>query len=169
MHVCFLASDFLTKCLCNAFLVTCHFQKFVVFLAVNMAAHEEWITPIYTFFCLVWSFGKTSIGYKTLFEQIKNSLCLEFFKSCSRLIRGLPVKIFDFKFLAEFFSAKFRHCSFRHVSCSQFTLHCGEPEMTLSSLGRFELIHWFWALRPYVTTSIAGTIEKKVAILLLVV
>ena len=55
-----------TKCWCNAFLVTCHFQKFVVFLAVKMAAHEEWITPIYTLLCPIQSIGKTSMGYKTL-------------------------------------------------------------------------------------------------------
>ena len=29
------------------FFVTCHFQKFVVFLAVKMAAYEELVTPIH--------------------------------------------------------------------------------------------------------------------------
>ena len=29
------------------------------------------ITPIYTLFCIILSIGKTSMGYKTLFEQIK--------------------------------------------------------------------------------------------------
>ena len=33
--------------------------------------YEELITPIYTLFCLIKSIGKTSMGYKTLFEQIK--------------------------------------------------------------------------------------------------
>ena len=35
------------------FFFTCHFQKFVVFLAVKMAAYEELITPIYTLFCQI--------------------------------------------------------------------------------------------------------------------
>ena len=45
-----------------------------------MGDYEELITPFYTLFCLIKSIGKTSMGYKTLFEQIKNSPCLEFFK-----------------------------------------------------------------------------------------
>ena len=51
MHVWFLASDFFTECCCHAFLVTCHFQKFLDFSAVKMATHEELITPKYTLFC----------------------------------------------------------------------------------------------------------------------
>ena len=51
--------------------IACHFQNFVVFLAVKMAAYEESITPIYTLFCPIESIGKTSMGYKTFFEQIK--------------------------------------------------------------------------------------------------
>ena len=47
------------------FFVTYHFQKFMVFLAVKMAAYEELLTPIYTLFCQIHTIGKTTMGYKT--------------------------------------------------------------------------------------------------------
>ena len=72
MHVCFLASDLLTKCWCHAFLCHMPFSKVCGFLGSKMAAYEEFITPIYTFFLpKVFPIGKTSMGYKTFFEQIK--------------------------------------------------------------------------------------------------
>ena len=49
MHSCFLASDLLTKYRYQVFLVTCCFQKFVAFLAIKVAAYEEFITPIYIY------------------------------------------------------------------------------------------------------------------------
>ena len=71
MHVWFLASDLCTECCCHAFLVTCHFQKFVDFSAIKMATHEELMTPIYTLFWRFNSLTTIELGAN------KNSPCLK--------------------------------------------------------------------------------------------
>ena len=47
------------------------FSKFCGFLGSKNGCLWKSITPIYTLFCPVESIGKTSMGYKTWFEQIK--------------------------------------------------------------------------------------------------
>ena len=47
------------------------FSKVCGFLRSKMAAYEELLTPIYTLFCRILTIGKTTMGYKTLLEQIK--------------------------------------------------------------------------------------------------
>ena len=107
-----------------------NFQKFVVFLAIKMAAYEEIITPVYTLFCPIISIGNISMGYKTLFEQMKTvskivvpvgmALCKSF--SCRRLVLGL--------------SSACPHLSFLSLCClyNVLVLPCLCPRLLLKSL-----------------------------------
>ena len=45
-------------------------------IRLKMVAYEELITPIYTLFCQFQSIGKTTMGYKILFELIKTVCAL---------------------------------------------------------------------------------------------
>ena len=56
------------------FLVTCHFQKFLVFLAVKMAAYEELNTPIYTLFCPFNPLGRHLWVIKLCMSKYKQSV-----------------------------------------------------------------------------------------------
>ena len=65
-----------------------------------MAAYAESITSISTLFCPIQSIGKTSMGFKTLFEQIK-TVCAWSFLSISEKGHQQGVLMYGADFLAD--------------------------------------------------------------------